>query len=62
MEYMNDEINLKAKITATRAIMYNLWNQRGRFDDDLLEVSTQLDYLITQYQRLLMKKPESKCL
>ncbi len=62
MEYINDETNLKAQITATRAIMYSLWNQRGCFDDDLLEVSTQLDCLINQYQRLLMKKPEAKCL
>ena len=58
MEYIRDEINLKAKITATRAIMYDLWNQRGHTDTEILEISIQLDHLINQYQRLLMKKPE----
>ena len=60
MDYINDEINLKAKITTTRAKMNALWNQRGRTDADVLEVSIQLDHLINQYHQMFMKKPELK--
>ena len=58
MEYIRDEINLKAKITETRAIMNALWNQRGHTDAEILEISIQLDHLINQYHRLFMKTPE----
>ena len=60
MDYINDEINLNAKIKATRAIMTTLWNQRGHTDAEILEVSIQLDHLINQYQQLYMEKPELK--
>jgi hypothetical protein len=60
MDYINDEIALKAKITTTRAKMNALWNQRGHTDADVLEVSIQLDHLINQYHQKYMTKPELK--
>jgi hypothetical protein len=56
MEHIDDEMNLLEKITAKRAIMNALWNERGYTDAEILEISIQLDHLLNQYQRLIMGK------
>ncbi|HBF38723.1 MAG TPA: hypothetical protein DDW50_15570 [Firmicutes bacterium] len=58
MGYIDDEMNLLEKITIKRAVMTALWNERGYTDVEILESSIQLDYLLNQYQQLLMGKKE----
>lgn len=48
--------SLKNQITATRAKMNEIWNQRGYTDSEVLAVSIQLDHLINQYQQITYSK------
>jgi hypothetical protein len=49
---------LKVKIARARKRLQDLWDERGCTDYDVLTVSTALDELINEYNRLTVKSGE----